>query len=86
MQQLANGESGEMPGLKPGLTPPADDSDNGSGGGGGGGPDLGLDPIIMGLLARLPKAGEGWSEASRDLWLDLMKNSFKLIYRDESEQ
>ena len=55
--------------------------------GGGGDPDLGhIDPIIMGLLARLPKVGEGWSEASRDLWLDLMKNSFKLIYRDESEQ
>ncbi|GJL93488.1 hypothetical protein [Hyphococcus sp.] len=51
------------------------------GGGDGGGtlpPDI--DPIIEGLLKRLPKAGSVWPESEREVWLDLLKGSFKLIY------
>jgi hypothetical protein len=66
--------------------PPADeeevDRQNGGGGGGGKG---GVDPIIQGLLARLPKSGDVWPEAERKLWLDLLEGSFKLIYRDHAE-
>jgi len=31
-----------------------------------------FDPIIRGLLARLPKSGAVWPEAERKLWLDLL--------------
>jgi hypothetical protein len=55
-------------------------------GGGGGGEPPALDPIIQGLLSRLPKSGDVWPEADRDLWLDLLKGSFKLIYRDKKEE
>ncbi len=49
--------------------------------GNGDGPPV--DPIIHGLLARLPKAGDIWPEDERNLWLDLLKGSFKLIYKDK---
>jgi hypothetical protein len=42
-----------------------------------------IDPIIRGLLARLPKSGDVWSEADRKLWLNLLEGSFKLIYKDK---
>ncbi|MFZ2104703.1 MAG: hypothetical protein WAV18_04830 [Roseiarcus sp.] len=48
--------------------------------GGGGGE---IDPIILGLLARLPKSGDIWPEAERKLWLQLLEGSFKLIYKDK---
>jgi hypothetical protein len=57
-----------------------------SGNSGGGGPPSGVDPIIQGLLARLPVSGEVWPEAERNLWLELLKGSFKLIYRDDAEK
>jgi hypothetical protein len=41
------------------------------------------DPIIQGLLSRLPKAGEVWPDAQRKLWLELLSGSFKLIYKDQ---
>lgn len=31
-----------------------------------------VDPIIQGLLARLPQSGAVWPEADRKLWLDLL--------------
>ena len=40
----------------------------------------------MGLLARLPKTGDVWSESERTLWLELLKGSFKLIYRDDDKR
>jgi hypothetical protein len=43
-----------------------------------------VDPIIQGLLARLPKSGSVWPVAERKLWLDLLEGSFKLIYKDAS--
>lgn len=56
----------------------------GSGGGGGGnGTPPGVDPIIGGLLARLPKSGDVWPEADRKLWLELLAGSFRLIYKEQ---
>lgn len=55
------------------------------GGGGGGGKSPPIDPIIRGLLMRLPKSGEVWPEPERKLWLDLLAGSFKLIYREGPE-
>jgi hypothetical protein len=42
-----------------------------------------IDPIIRGLLARLPKSGDVWPEADRKLWPQLLEDSFKLIYKDQ---
>jgi hypothetical protein len=58
---------------------------NGGDGGGGGGNQTDIDPIIRGLLARLPKSGDVWPEAQRKLWLELLEGSFKLIYKDETD-
>jgi hypothetical protein len=71
------------PGTKP-VEPPSDaDRKGGSGGGGGdNGGDTEIDPIIRGLLVRLPKSGDVWPEADRKLWLQLLEGSFKLIYKD----
>jgi hypothetical protein len=41
-----------------------------------------IDPINQGLLGRLPKSGEVWPENERQLWLDLLAGSFKLIYKE----
>jgi hypothetical protein len=54
------------------------------GGGGGDDPPV-VDPIIAGLLKRLPKSGDVWPEDQRKLWLQLLEGSFKLIYRDKTE-
>jgi hypothetical protein len=42
-----------------------------------------IDPIIRGLLARLPEPGEVWPEVDRGVWLDLLRGTFKLLYKDE---
>jgi hypothetical protein len=44
-----------------------------------------IDPIIRGLLARLPKSGDVWPEGQRQLRLELLEGSFKLIYKDKSD-
>lgn len=75
--------------VKPGIAcrdgatknPPKGKNGN-DGPGSDGKPPTDVDPIIEGLLARLPKAGQVWPEAQRDLWLELLKGSFKLIYKD----
>lgn len=55
----------------------------GSGGGSGGdGGSSDIDPIIHGLLLRLPKSGDVWPVADRKLWLQLLEGSFGLIYKD----
>ena len=54
------------------------------GGGGSGGELLGIDPIIAGLLKRLPKSGDVWPKAQRKLWLQLLEGSFELIYNEEA--
>jgi hypothetical protein len=42
-----------------------------------------IDPIIRGLLVRLPKSGDVWPDAGRKLLLQLLEGSFKLIYKDK---
>ncbi len=51
-------------------------------GGSGGDDPPAVDPIIAGLLKRLPKSGDVWPEVERKLWLQLLEGSFKLIYKD----
>ena len=76
--------------IKPGIgSAPKDDhagqvDDDGKGCGGGGEPPR-IDPIIQGLLSRLPKSGEVWPEIDRKLWLQLLEGSFKLIYKDDKK-
>jgi hypothetical protein len=53
--------------------------------GGGGGEPPKIDPIIQGLLSRLPKSGDVWPEEQRKLWLQLLEGSFRLIYKDKTE-
>jgi hypothetical protein len=75
--------------VKPGIAgeerrekPETKDRKGGSDGGDGKPPVADVDPIISGLLARLPKSGEVWPEEERELWLELLKGSFKLIYKN----
>lgn len=73
-------------------SPPPDekrDVDRNKGGGNGGGDDGGeekLDPIIKGLIDRLPRPGEKWSKAKRKLWLQILENSFDLVYEDNDPE
>jgi len=76
------------PGIATGRELPREDAGGGQGGGSGSGgnpPMPDVDPIIQGLLSRLPKSGEVWPEAERKLWLQLLEGSFKLIYKDARE-
>jgi hypothetical protein len=75
--------------VKPGIAqgevrtndkPPVEQEKRGNGGGNDDPPEI--DPIIGGLLKRLPKSGDVWPEAERKLWLQLLEGSFKLIYKD----
>lgn len=71
--------------VKPGIaqrdeTPPKPEER--TGGNGGGDEPPAIDPIIGGLLARLPKSGAVWPESERKLWLQLLEGSFKLIFKD----
>jgi hypothetical protein len=45
--------------------------------------EMKVDPIVQGLLARLPKSGSTWPQGERQLWLNLLGESFKLIYRED---
>ena len=56
-------------------------SDGSAPGQDGGDPPV-IDPIIEGLLKRLPKTGDVWPEDDRKLWLGLLEGSFKLIYKN----
>jgi hypothetical protein len=69
--------------LEPKKDPPHDPK-HGSGSGGGKPPPI--DPIIDGLLKRLPTTGDVWPEADRKLWLQLLEGSFKLIYKDAASE
>jgi hypothetical protein len=47
---------------------------------------LELDPIIRGLISRLPPRESVWPIAERDLWLSILKSSFQLVYKDASKE
>ncbi len=70
------------PGVAPADPAKTDGEPKGGGGNGGGDDQTEIDPIIRGLLARLPKSGDVWSDAERKLWIQLLEGSFKLIYKD----
>lgn len=76
-----------MPGIGSGSPPPPPapevEHGGGSGGGNGGGKQFDVDPIIRGLLERLPPSGDVWPDQERKLWLQLLEGSFKLIYKDK---
>lgn len=45
--------------------------------------DLELDPIIIGLLEKLPASGETWDKPDRVKWLNLLGGALDLIYKDK---
>ena len=45
-----------------------------------------LDPIILGLIHRLPATGDVWPMRHRKQWLELMAGTFNLVYEDEDGQ
>jgi hypothetical protein len=46
----------------------------------GSGGSYGLDPLIEGLLSRLPPPGEIWSTDKRKKWLETLEANFEMIY------
>lgn len=50
--------------------------------GGGGGELPPLDPLLQGLLQRLPAPGSPWPSTQRKLWLDTLTNVISLLYPD----
>ncbi len=55
-------------------------------GGSGGGDGTYLDPLIAGLVKRLPEPGTDWPIGDRRKWLQAAANNFELIYTSTSEQ
>ena len=47
---------------------------------------LQLDPIIEGLLDRLPAPGDVFPPAIRQLWLQILTLTFQLVYLDKEEE
>ena len=41
-----------------------------------------LDPIIEGLIARLPASGVEWPEQQRKEWLAMLEQAFKVVYEE----
>jgi hypothetical protein len=44
--------------------------------------DVDIDPILMGLLRRLPKDPESWSPEARAKWWEAWRVTFRLVYGD----
>ncbi|MGJ4997839.1 hypothetical protein ACQR0Z_25680 [Bradyrhizobium sp. HKCCYLS3077] len=42
-----------------------------------------IDPLILGLLQRLPKAGEKWSVEKRARWLQTLAANFDIVYESD---
>lgn len=55
------------------------------GGAGGGGGAAGQDPLIQGLVKRLPDPGSKWTNQDRKKWLTAAEHVFGLIYTEDSE-
>ena len=79
---------GEQSARRERRDPPPPGGGGGDGGGRGGGgertpPDV--DPIIKGLFDRLPPSGQKWPKTKRKLWLQIIENSFDLVYEDDDD-
>lgn len=72
------------PGFKPDEKVLLGQKEKYGGGGGGEGPTK-LDPVIQGLIDKLPAPKSVWREEERQLWLQILENSFKLVYKDGRE-
>jgi len=57
----------------------------GDGGGGGGDDFAGLDPLVAGLLRRMPKAGDSWPVSERARWLQTLAMNLSFIHADEAD-
>jgi transposase-like protein len=44
-----------------------------------------LDPLIQGLLRRLPKTGETWETDKRARWLQTLAANFDMVYQSEDD-
>jgi hypothetical protein len=67
---------------------PGSGSGSGTGSGGsGGGPLLpsGLDPVIAGLLGKLPEPNSRWPKEGRRRWLQTLVNAIDLVYTAPDE-
>ncbi|MFT3989257.1 hypothetical protein [Aestuariivirga sp.] len=53
-------------------------------GGGSSSPLREIDPIIQGLINKLPPSGAVWAANKRKLWLQILANSLDLVYEDSS--
>lgn len=63
-----------------GAAPHDDDRDRRRHGSGGGGDDGDHDPLIVGLVNRLPPSGSAWSADARAAWLRLATSIFDVVY------
>ena len=83
-------EQGQDRLVRPGISkhddPPLDSDARNQGGGGNDGDGSGpptIDPIIQGLINRLPPAGAEWGKDERKLWLGILESSFDLVYKEK---
>jgi len=77
-----------MPGFVPAgqeATPSDATGDTGGGGGGGDGLDtLGLDPLLIALLKKIPTSGD-WPAAQRVRWFRTFAMNVSQIYDDDNQ-
>lgn len=83
-----------MPAIKGGYKPPQDEEDdgdeeddnnNGGNGGNGNGGGKNTDPVIAGLVSRLPKHDASWPVAERVKWLQTLAGYFSIVYTSDED-
>lgn len=67
--------------------PPGDEEQdrNGGGGDGGGLDELGLDPLLIALLKKIPSADKGWPAAQRVRWFRTFAMNVSQIYDGDND-
>jgi hypothetical protein len=82
-------EQGKNRLVKPGIAETGvkqEQRDQGAGGGGGGGgADERLDPMLVGLIDKLPRGSAAWPLKDRITWLQAATVIFQLVYGTESD-
>jgi hypothetical protein len=79
-----------MPAVKGDQVGKGNEGNDGSGGTGGGsgsgnGGDLDLDPLLMALLRKIPKADAGWPKEQRIRWFKTFAMNVSQVYDDANE-